>query len=359
MANLITSTLTTLSSLERVNMALHYQQPDRVPVAPLVCGASARVVGTSIERWSQDAGLATRSLLDAQELIGFDAWLTLVDLSVEAADFGQKVIFPRNSTAYADTDQPRIATVEDYYTLEKVDPLRTPRMRHVIDIVAGLSAARGQTVAVCGFVYGPLGVLSQIRGHDRLFKDLIKHPDAVLHAVDLITDVLVQYAREQVRAGAHAIVLDPLYSSRSVLSKQTWETFEGRFSQRIADAVRDEGGMVVVHNCGSGVYFDAVLKWVDPIAISCAYLAFDCDSWQEHAAKWGRRVVTIGYSDPASTCLLMSPEEVLEDCRRQIETFSAVDHGFILSTGCEFPLNGNLLNARAMVEAAQRYGTYA
>ena len=35
-----------------------------------------------------------QSLLDAQELIGFDAWLTLVDLSVEAYDFGQEVIFP-------------------------------------------------------------------------------------------------------------------------------------------------------------------------------------------------------------------------------------------------------------------------
>ena len=27
---------------------------------------------------------------------------------------------------------------------------------------------------------GPLGVLSQIRGHAELFKDLIRHPDRVL-----------------------------------------------------------------------------------------------------------------------------------------------------------------------------------
>ena len=108
MANLITSTSKTLSSLERVNLALHYQQPDRVPVAPLVCGASARVLGTSVDRWSQDAGLATRSLLDAQELIGFDAWLTLVDLSVEAADFGQKVIFPQNRKCPRPTGKTRV-----------------------------------------------------------------------------------------------------------------------------------------------------------------------------------------------------------------------------------------------------------
>ena len=189
-----------LTSLERVSLALQYKQPDRVPVAPLVCGASHRVLGITYDRWSQDADLAVQSLLDAQELIGFDAWLTLVDLSVEAYDFGQEVIFPRASTAYPNTDNPRIKTVEDYYRLEKVDPLKTKRMRHVIDIVAGLSRAKGQEIAINGFVYGPLGVLSQIRGHERLFKDLIRQPDAVLHAVELITGVLEIYAREQVRA---------------------------------------------------------------------------------------------------------------------------------------------------------------
>lgn len=209
-----------------------------------------------------------------------------------------------------------------------------------------------------GFVYGPLGVLSQIRGHERLFKDIIKHPEAVLHAVELITGVLEEYVRAQVKAGAHAIVLDPLYSSRSVLSKQQWETFEGPYAKRIADAVREEGALVVVHNCGGGVYFDAVVKWIDPVAISHAHPAYGCADWEDHAAHWGRKVVTIGYSDPANTCFLMRPEEVIEDCRKQLETFKDVNYGFILSTGCEFPPNGNLLNARAMVEAAKRYGTY-
>lgn len=132
-----------LTSLERVALALQYRQPDRVPVAPLVCGASHRVLGISYARWSQDAKLATQSLLDAQELIGFDSWLTLVDLSVEAANFGQEVIFPNASTAYPNTDNPRIKTVQDYYTLEKVDPLQSKRMRHVIDVV-GAFRRRGE-----------------------------------------------------------------------------------------------------------------------------------------------------------------------------------------------------------------------
>jgi uroporphyrinogen-III decarboxylase len=46
--------------------------------------------------------------LAAQELIGFDGFLTLVDLSVEAEDFGQEVIFPEHSTALPNFDNPFI-----------------------------------------------------------------------------------------------------------------------------------------------------------------------------------------------------------------------------------------------------------
>ena len=70
MTAVITEKRDPLTSLERVSLALQYKQPDRVPVAPLVCGASHRVLGITYDRWSQDAGLAVQSLLDAQELIG-------------------------------------------------------------------------------------------------------------------------------------------------------------------------------------------------------------------------------------------------------------------------------------------------
>ncbi len=48
-----------LTSLERVGLALQYKKPDRVPAAPLVCGASSRVLGISYDRWSQASALTT------------------------------------------------------------------------------------------------------------------------------------------------------------------------------------------------------------------------------------------------------------------------------------------------------------
>nr|WP_294565441.1 hypothetical protein [uncultured Rhodopila sp.] len=58
-----------LTSLERVGLALQYKKPDRVPAAPLVCGASCRVLGISYDRWSQDPKAATASLLDRKSVV--------------------------------------------------------------------------------------------------------------------------------------------------------------------------------------------------------------------------------------------------------------------------------------------------
>lgn len=347
-----------LSSIERVVLALQHKKPDRVPAAPLVCGASSRVLGYTYDRWSQDPKIAVASLLAAQDLIGFDGFLTLVDLSVEAEDFGQEVIFPEFSTAYPNFDNPFIKTADDYHLVKKVDPRKSRRMSAVIEIVRGLIEARGKEVPTMGFVYGPLGVLSQIRGHAELFKDIIRHPDRVLEAVAIINETLIEYALAQIEAGAHAIVLDPLYSSATILKKQTWVKFEAEIFKSVAEAIRNAGVPVIVHNCGGGVYFDAVIEHINPLATSIAYPAHGSPTWEDHANKWGKKVVTIGVADPAKVGHEFSQQEVIDDCRKQIETFRVAEGGFILSTGCEFPPNGNLLSAKTMVQTAKVYGRY-
>jgi uroporphyrinogen decarboxylase len=115
--------------------------------------------------------------------------------------------------------------------------------------------------------------------------------------------------------------------------------------------------MVIVHNCGNGVYFDVQIETMQPVAISHAHVPDDCKDMKEAKEKYGDKITMIGYVDPAWHMFLNTPEEAKEECKRQIEELSA-GGGFILSTGCEFPPNGSLLNAIAMMEAAELYGKY-
>ena len=109
-----------MNSLERVAAALQHKEADRVPAAPLVCGASRRVYGVTYAEWAQDGELAAKCLLQAQELIGFDGLLTLVDLSVEAADFGQEMVFPIEDTPHPNYNNPFVKGPDDYSEVRAV-----------------------------------------------------------------------------------------------------------------------------------------------------------------------------------------------------------------------------------------------
>lgn len=346
-----------MTPLERVATTLQHKEPDRVPAVPLICGASRRVYGITYAEWSQDGELAAKCMLQAQELIGFDGMLSLVDLSVEAADLGQAMIYPVEDTAHPDYDDPFVKSPDDYAKIERVDPTKSKRMSEMIKYCDIMMNERGSTVPVMGFVYGPLGILSMMRSAERLFVDCMKHKEAVIAAEEVITDMLVDYIKAMAATGVHAIVLDTLFASQTIMSKKMWKEIEGPFAKRLADTIRECESMVMVHNCGNGIYFDVQMETMEPVAISCAYIPDDCDSWVDAKKKWGDKTTICGYMEPAAYAFLGNPESVQEECKKEIEEL-AKGGGFVLATGCEFPPNGSLLNAIAMMDAAERYGKY-
>lgn len=345
------------TSLERVVAALQHKEGDRVPCAPLICGASRRVYGVTYAEWSQDGELAAKCMLQAQELVGFDGFLTLVDLSVEAADFGQEVVFPVENTAHPNYANPLIKTPDDYSKLERFDPTKSPRMKEQIKLCDILMTERGATVPVMAFVYAPLGILSMMRSAEKLFADCIRYKADVIKGMEIITDVLVDYIKATAKTGVHMFILDTLFASECIMSKKMWTETEGPFARRMADAAREGGSMVGVHNCGNGPYFDAQIEAMQPAALSFAYPPADCKDFKETKEKWGDKTCLVGVISPPMYGYLSTPEEAKEECKREIADL-AKGGGFIMSTGCEFPPNGSLLNAIAMMEAAELYGKY-
>jgi uroporphyrinogen decarboxylase len=346
-----------MNSLERVATALQHKEADRVPACPLVCGASRRVYGVTYAEWAQDGELAAKCMLQAQELIGFDGMLTLVDLSVEAADFGQEMVFPVEDTPHPNYNNPCIKTADDFLKIERIDPTKSPRMKEMLKYCDVLGNERAKSVALMGFVYAPLGILSMMCSAEQLFRHCMKNREYVNKAQEIITDVLVDYIKAMCKTGVHAVVLDTLFASQCIMSKDLWRKTEFPYAKRLADTIRECGCMVMVHNCGNGVYFDIQMEAMNPVAISFAYLPDDCKDDAELKAKWGDKTTLAGYVSPAAYMFLATPEEAKMECKRQIEAFKK-GGGYVLATGCEFPPNGSLMNAIAMMEAAELYGKY-
>ena len=104
-----------------------------------------------------------------------------------------------------------------------------------------------------------------------MFMDLYTAPDEVKKGVEIVSDVLCDWIDQLCATGIDAVMFDTLYASRSIMSAEMWDEFEGVYMTRIAERVRSHGCAVMIHNCGQGAYFDEQYERMKPVLFSFAH----------------------------------------------------------------------------------------
>jgi uroporphyrinogen decarboxylase len=353
------------TSADRIVAALTGKELDRPPVSQLFCGAARRVYGCDYEEFSKDAEIAAKAWTQAQKLVGFDVFVLLVDLSVEAASWGQEVQYFGNDTARPNYDNPVVASPAEYEKIANFpqfdprDAKVAPRMAYLIEIAKRL-VEMNPTVPVCGFVYCALGTLGMMRGAENMFLECMTHKEEVHAALKAMNPIMDEYTRAQIEVGVASVCLDVLFGSQTIMSKKMWEEVEGPYAQTQAKIIENAGLPITLHNCGNGPYFDAQEKWLwkdtdkVPFCISYADLPPDCKTRQELKDTYGSRFTLHGHVMPAPTLFLGTVDEVKAECKAQMDVY-APGGRYILASSCEFPPNGTMLNAIAMTEAANEW----
>ncbi len=348
-----------MNSIERIMLTLQHKEADHIPVYPLINSVSRKTMGITYEEWTKDVHKCAESIIRATDEIGVDCICTLVDLSVEAADWGQELVYFEDKAACPNHNNHIIEDEEGYLTLEKIDfnnPNHALRMKEHVELAKLLFEARGKEKPIIGFILGPLAILGMLRGMDNLMMDLITEPENVKVAVANITNTLKQFVVELINVGCSAIMIDTLYASQSIMSKEMWDEMEGPYAEEIANTIREHNAAVMIHNCGNGVYFDVQIERMKPVAFSYNKIPDDCKDEKEIKEKYGDSLTLIGHIDPG-WLQSASEEEVVELCKKQIDIYKK-DGGFILATGCEYPAPLDFTKAKLMVETAKTYGKY-
>lgn len=342
-----------MTSMERVLATLEGKETDRVPVCTLTVGVTRKVNGCSFPDFSRNSEIAAEAMILTNKLVGDDVILCFTDLSVEAADFGQKMIYPKKTTAHPDYNNLLVASPNHYERLEGFQAATGERMKNYLDLCEKLVKRIGTEKPILGFVYGPLGVLGMLRGMENLYIDIMENPDKVKIGLEIVTEVLVDFVKEQFTRGVAGICIDTLPASRSGVSPTIWEEFEGVYAKQIKDQITEHEVLNAHHGCGFSPYFKEVRKWLNPAVLSFAEVPEDCATIFETKQKYGKDSVLMGYV-PTELLYSGSPEDVIRESMKQIDILGQGGN-FILAPTCEFPPNGDLLNARAMVVAAERY----
>jgi uroporphyrinogen decarboxylase len=199
-----------LTSMERVVLTLKGEPTDRVPVCSLAIGVTRQLTGVGFPEFSMNSELAAEAMRYANRIVGDDVFLCFTDLSVEAADFGQEIVYPTGTTAHPNYDKPLIREVDDYGRLPFFKAATGKRMSTNLDVCSHLLREDNGQHPVLGFVYGPLGVLGMMRGIKKLYMDILEYPDQVKKGLDIVTGVLIDFVKEQYNRGVIGICVDTL-----------------------------------------------------------------------------------------------------------------------------------------------------
>ena len=70
----------------------------------------------------------------------------------------------------------------------------------------------------------------------------------------------------------------------------------------------------------------------------------------------GAKVPIIGNVDPINTMMLGTPEEVRAEVMSDIAACADSPNGYIVSTGCDIPVDAPIENTYAFMDAVREYG---
>jgi len=346
-----------MTSRERIDAVLRGDTPDRVPVFTAGHGITRHMLGVSYGEMVQSSRLMASCMLAWQDLIGDDRLMAYFDMMVEAAGFGMKMVFQDDQPAYSDKDDLLIKSPDDYFKLERYDVEKAERIAMTLEVADILFTTRGDTVPVAAIVAEPLVVLGLLRGMEACLMDCIRHPEAVKFGLDVVTDVVIDYARALTKRGVSIIVNCHDYGNRSIMSEKLWMGLQGDHLRRMNAAIKEAGATLVLHNCDANPYIDAAFDDIGYLDVyQCAALPASCETWADYKQKYGSRAVLFGEWWPPDLAAV-GYDEVLARSRKMIEDLAG-GGGFILGPTCEYPSHGPIINAKALVDASRMYGTY-
>jgi uroporphyrinogen decarboxylase len=345
--------MTMATPKELCHAALRMEETERIPVFIDIEGLARKATGISHAQFCQDGELAARALIDMNHLVGDDMIRPYFDVCIESDGFGMPTVYPDDEAAYADRTRHIITSPDDYHKLERYDVEEAPRIKQVLRMVDILVEEVGDTVSLNGEPMDPMVTLGNMRGMEALLMDSVKYPDDVRAALEVVTDVEIDYSRALVAHGCDVLTNCWDYGNPSIISEKLWMSVVAPSFRRLYAAIKETGVPLIAHMCDPHPYvdmgfeigyFDALQTWGMPKG---------CADWAEFKAKYGSRVCIAGGWSPVRLTEI-GFEQVKAETKELLDVL-APGGGLIIGPGCEYPYDGPIANARAIVEAAAEY----
>jgi hypothetical protein len=354
----------------RIRDAVALNTPDRIPVVPNGPAWPGRALGVKISEIATNPAVSRRTIVDAYtglgEIEGIQSpayhvctlsiqWLSRV--KVPGRDLPDDEIWQ--------VDEAEIMTPEDYRAildegfapwLERYYKEQLPgTLETMADFVAtipdalALCRSRGVVPFAPAVATIPYEYFCGGRSLKEFLIDLFRRPDEVEAAMEAALPVLIENMRGVIRAfHLMGLWIGGWRTASQFVSPRLWDRFVFPYFKAMVDAAVEEGAIPVLH-------FDA--DWTRDLHRLRAFPEGKCvlsldGKTDIFKAKeiLGDHMCIMG-DVPSTLFALGTPEDVTAYCKRLMREIGP--SGFILTSGCDVPIDAKYENVKAMVEAVQ------
>lgn len=338
-----------MTSKERVIAAIQLEEPDRVPVVPMMREFVLKHQHLKFIQCYNDADSYVNAQLKCLRETGVDAVWDLFGIPVLEEAGGSEMATP--------IDEPPTITnpvlkSRDFNLIKPFNPTSSGRMPHLIEIVKKLKKAVVSEVPVFAWVSAPYRSACMLRGLQNLFIDMYEDPKFVEDLCEYCVKPCVDFAFALAEAGADVIEIGNASASSAMISSDFYRRFVHPTNKKLISALREQNIFVMMHICGD-LNDRADIVFSEGMNIM-SFEKLDVPKFKE---KYGQSTCFLGYVGSSSTLLTGTSYDVENESKKCIEE-GGKSGGFILSADCVVPRDTPKENVIAMVNAAKKYGKY-
>lgn len=310
---------------------------------PIVMHFAARFIGSGYGAFASDYRVLVESNVRCMERFGYDAVSVISDPYRETAAFGAEIYYPEDAVPRCRAL--RVTSTADLDGLSAHDVTVSPRTRDRIRGVMYYRELLGDAIPVIGWVEGPLAEACDLAGVNETLLNLALDPDNVRRLMDICLPVGEDFARHQIEAGSDIMGVGDAICSQ--ISASMYREFVFPLHCRLFETIHSLGALVKLHICGN------IAHILGDLAETGADI-IDIDSMvpmEEAFAVVGEKAALSGNLNPVSVIRDMKVGDVYDAAHAMAERFKG--RKFILSGGCEIPVDTPHENMDAMMRAAK------
>jgi len=333
--------------LDLVNSS--YSEKRRI-VAPLIGFPGVKMAHSSIKLAQQNHEEHFKVVASLVDKFKPDIQFVLMDLSVEANALGLNTLFSPNESATVLKKNGAFG-VKELDSLRKIEFSSDSRLLGYVKTIELMKSRFPASVKVGAYVTGPYTLAGLIIGAEEAGLMAARHPEKLEEICVFTNECIMQYTELLLSAGADAVcVLEP---SGVMLGPSHFEKFSMVNVKNIVKLCHTADSDCVYHVCGNSTHLieKMVESGVDGLSLDSKDVGVDLS---EIAKNIPENIVLIGNISPSRTIVYGSPKEVREEVKALLESMDSFPN-YVLSTGCDLPLETPVDNISAFMETGRNY----